>query len=101
MRIVNFKELERIDFYYPEFMAEDAETKLKNVFVEIQFTRDLLAEANKVSDDLRSKLKELEKQWAIAQLLGTPIFKTTEKPEIKNEVNLGFNFSADINKGIH
>lgn len=101
MKVANFRELDKVSFVYPELMSKDAELKVKNLFVEIQLTEDLLAEANKVSDELRARLKYLRNQWAALQSLVDVTFKTEEKKEIKNDVNLGFNFSADINKNIH
>ena len=101
MKYTNYKKLEKVIFRYPDLMEKNAEDKVKALFKDMEHTRELLADANSVADEYRKHLTDLEKQWQAISNMADFVYKTEDREDNTNEVNIGFNFSADINKNIH
>lgn len=100
MKFTNYKQLDKIEFLFPGLMAKDAEAKIRKIFEQLQMSKELLAEANKVSDDLRERIITLEKEWETVLPLIKVTYKAYEKEEIKNRTNIGFKMGTEINKSI-
>lgn len=100
MEFTNYKQLDKIEFLFPGLMAKDADAKIRKIFEQLQMSKELLAEANKVSEDLRERIKALEKEWETVMPLIRVTYKTYEKEEIKNRTNIGFKMGTEINKNI-
>lgn len=100
MKFTNYKQLDKVEFLFPELMAKDAEAKVRKIFDQLQMSKELLAEANKVSEDLRERIITLEKEWETVMPLIKVTYKTFEKEEIKNRTNIGFKMGTEINKNI-
>ena len=101
MKVTNYKKIDKIEFLYPELMAKDADAKLRKLFEQMQLTKDLIFEASMAADELRDRLEELEAEWNTAMNFANVTYVTEEKPEVRGEIHLGFNFGTDINKNIH
>jgi len=101
MEVTNYREIEKIKLLYPELMAQDAEYKIVTLFNNIQHLKDTIATRSMALEELRKLLKQSEQKWQILQNLIEITYKTTEKEEVKGEINLGFNFGTEVNKHIH
>ena len=101
MKYTNYREIDKIEFKYPELMAKDADVKVRKVFEQIQMTKDLLGDAVIVAEELRTRLDELEKEWETMSNLVKVTYKVEEREEVRGSINLGFNFGTDVNKHIH
>lgn len=101
MKFTDFKQIDKIEFLYPELMSKDAAARMVKLHEQIQLSEDLLVEANKVADELRKKIVEYEKEWNTIAPLCKITYKQVEKEEVKGKINLGFNFGTEINKHIH
>ena len=101
MKFTDYKQIDKIEFLYPELMSKDAKDRVRKIHEQIQISEDLLAEANIVADELRGKIVALEKEWELLSPLMKVTYKVVEKKEVKGEINLGFNFGTEINKHLH
>ena len=101
MKFTDYKQIDKIEFLYPELMSKDAKERVRKIHEQIQLSTDLLAEMTISCEDLRKQIAALEKEWELL----TPLMKVTygvvEKEEVRGEINLGFNFGTEINKHIH
>lgn len=101
MKFTDYKQIDKIEFLYPELMSKDAKDRVRKIHEQIQISEDLLAEANIVADELREKIVTLEKEWELLSPLMKVTYKVVEKKEVKGEINLGFNFGTEVNKHLH
>lgn len=101
MKFTDYKQIDKIEFRYPELMSKDAKERVRKIHEQIQLSEDLLADANAVADELRKKITALKKEWELLSPLMMVTYKTIEKEEVRGEINLGFNFGTEINKNIH
>lgn len=101
MKFTDYKQIDKIEFLYPELMSKDAKDRVRKIHEQIQISEDLLAEANIVADELREKIVTLEKERELLSPLMKVTYKVVEKKEVKGEINLGFNFGTEINKHLH
>lgn len=101
MKFTDYKQIDKIEFLYPELMSEDAKERVRKIHEQIQLSTDLLAETTLVAEDLRKQIASLEREWELLSPLMKVTYKVFEKEEVKGQINLGFNFGTDINKHIH
>lgn len=101
MKFTDYKQLDKVEFLYPELMAENAEDRIRKMFEQRVMLEDLLADTCKSADDIRKRIAEIDKEWELISPLVRVTYKTFEKEEVKGEINLGFNFGTDVNKHIH
>ena len=101
MKFTDYKQIDKIEFLYPELMSKDAKERVRKIHEQIQLSEDLLAETNAVAEDLRKQIISLEKEWKLLSPLMKVTYKVIEKEEVRGEINLGFNFGTEINKHIH
>ena len=101
MKFTDYKQIDKIEFLYPELMSKDAKERVRKIHEQIQLSKDLLVDANTVANELRKKIISLEKEWELLSPLMMVTYKTIEKEEVRGEINLGFNFGTEINKNIH
>ena len=101
MKFTDYKQIDKIEFLYPELMSKDAKERVRKIHEQIQLSKDLLVDANTVANELRKKIISLEKEWELLSPLMKVTYKTIEKEEVRGEINLGFNFGTEINKNIH
>ena len=101
MKFTDYKQIDKIEFLYPELMSKDAKERVRKIHEQIQLSTDLLAETTLVAEDLRKQIASLEREWELLCPLMKVTYKVFEKEEVKGQIKLGFNFGTDINKHIH
>lgn len=100
MKYTNYSKIKKINFRYPEIMAKDADSLVKELFEKLLTCKDMLAEANSVADGIRKTIKSLEEEWAAIQPLIDVVYETEDREEIINKVNIGFKMGTEVNKNI-
>ena len=101
MIITNYKKIKSIKFKDREWFCEDAENNAMKLYSNITITQDKIYALRDEIETLSKKLKSLNEMWERIFPFFEIEYETLEKKEIKNDSNLSFNFSADINKNIH
>lgn len=101
MKFTNFKKIKRVTFKYPELMDKDSEQKVIDLFNTINTLKDNISDIRSEANLKEKELVRLQEEWNTINKLIIVDYETYEKEVINNEVNIGFKFSADINKDIH
>ena len=101
MIVTDYKKIKSIKFKDREWFCEDAENAAMELYHSIVATQDKIYSLRDEIEELSYKLKALNEKWDMIYPFFEIEYETFEKKEIKNESNLNFKFSAEINKNIH
>ena len=101
MKFTDFKKINKVTFKYPELMREDSEQQVIDLFNRIYSLKEEIADIRTEADSKEKELLELQKKWNLIKDLISVEYETYEKDYTVESLNVGFKFSADINKNIH
>lgn len=101
MIVTDYKKIKSIKFKDREWFTEDAEKNAMELYSNILTIQDKIHSLRDEIESLSCELNTLNEKWDRIYPFFEIEYETFEKKEIKNESNLNFNFSADINKNIH
>ena len=100
------REISKIVFHYPELMSPKAGDTIRALYELIGTYENKIADYHDEIIKLQSRLKELKNEWSKVLEVADVYFEEpdwntiTVDPETIGKV-IGFNFSSDVNKGIH
>lgn len=101
MKITDYKKIKEVTFKYPELMKENASEQIKNLFNTINKLEEEIADTRAQANIKEKQLNLLQKEWNSIKDIIDIEYETYEKDYTVNSLNVGFKFSADINKNIH
>lgn len=101
MIYTDYNKIKKVTFKVPKLMHEGAEEEVIGLFNDINNLKDHIADLREEASKLETKLKALEATWLCISPLLDIEYETEEGEDIHDDVNISFNFSADINKNVH
>ena len=82
-------------------MTNKAEEEVINLFERIKALKDEISGLRMEALKKDKELKILQDKWSLILPLLDIEYAMKEKEEVKEEINVGFNFGTEINKHLH